>query len=152
MKSKGKVSGKALHARLEAHPEWMARVERILDLVENTERNVFRAVDAEECAIQEIMALGQEVLQDWAKRLAAEANVARTGETRGKKTALLAQQPWRNRSSGNLPSRLPRSSAAALFRFGGDSLSRLFPAAATSHRGFCGGYSLCGDIGKAPGT
>jgi hypothetical protein len=36
MKSKGKVSGKVLRAPLEAHPGLMARVERILDLVENT--------------------------------------------------------------------------------------------------------------------
>ena len=117
MKAKGKVkvSGKALQARLEAHPELMLRVERILDLTENAGGNVFRAADAEERAIQEIMALGQEVLQDWAKRLAEKENVARAGGICGKKKALLVQQPWQSRSSGGLSSRPSRSSAAALF-------------------------------------
>jgi hypothetical protein len=53
-------------------------------LAENREGNVFRAANAEERAIQEIRALEQEVLQDWARRLAEKANVAHAGKIRGK--------------------------------------------------------------------
>jgi hypothetical protein len=64
MEAKRKVSGASLLARPEAPPELKARVERILDLAENTERDVFRAADAEERAIGEVNALKREVLQD----------------------------------------------------------------------------------------
>jgi undecaprenyl pyrophosphate synthase len=74
MKANREGSGKALMARLEAHPELMARVKRILDWAEDTGGEVFRAAEAEERAIREIKALGQEVLMDWAKRLAEETS------------------------------------------------------------------------------
>jgi hypothetical protein len=87
MKAKREGSGKTWESRLESHPELLSRVERILDLVENTSGEVRRAAEAEECAIREIKALGQEVLQDWARGLAEEtANQAvREGGVRAKK-------------------------------------------------------------------
>jgi hypothetical protein len=62
-------------------------MERILDLAENTGGEVFRAAEAEARAIREIKALGQEVLQDWAKVLVEETSkqAAEAGEIRYKK-------------------------------------------------------------------
>jgi hypothetical protein len=85
MKGTGLKSGQALLARLEAHPELLVRVERLLDLSENKGGDVLRAADAEGRTIREIRALGQEVLQTWAKRLAEETDHARAGEIRDKK-------------------------------------------------------------------
>jgi hypothetical protein len=91
MKANREESGQAFLARLEAHPELKARMERILDLAENAERDVFRASEAEERTIREINALGREVLQDWAWGLAEETSQARAGEIRDKKKTPLAQ-------------------------------------------------------------
>jgi hypothetical protein len=85
-------------ARLEAHLELKARMERILDLAENRGGDVFRAAEAEERAICEIRALGQEVLQDWAKRQveetskqAVEAGGIRAKKNRSTGTAVLGK-------------------------------------------------------------
>jgi hypothetical protein len=76
-----------LLTRLAAHPEWLVRVERLLDFTENTGGDVLRAAEAEDRAIRKIKALGQEVLQDWARRLAEERadQAARAGGIRSKK-------------------------------------------------------------------
>jgi hypothetical protein len=60
--------------RLERHPTVKARVERMLDLIENVGGDLKRADDAERRAIEELRAMGQELLCDWGQRLAdAEA-------------------------------------------------------------------------------
>ena len=56
--------------RLERHPEVMARVLRLLDVMENTDGDVRRADEAERRAIDELRAMGQEVLQGWGTHLA----------------------------------------------------------------------------------
>jgi hypothetical protein len=58
MKANRKGSSKVLMTRLEARPELMERVTRILDLAENRGGEVFRAAEAEERAIREIKAWG----------------------------------------------------------------------------------------------
>jgi hypothetical protein len=85
--AKREVMEKKLIERLKAHPDLMTRVERILDLAENTGGDVIRAAEAEERTIREIKALGQEVLQDWATRRVEEASkqAAGVGEIRYKK-------------------------------------------------------------------
>jgi hypothetical protein len=57
MEANREVSDKAWVMRLEAHPELLSRVERILDLVEDKEGDGFRASEVEERAIREINAL-----------------------------------------------------------------------------------------------
>lgn len=56
--------------RLERHPEVRARVLRLLDVLENTSGDIRRADEAERRAINELRAMGQEVLQGWGRALA----------------------------------------------------------------------------------
>jgi hypothetical protein len=53
--------------QLEQHPEVKARVLRLLDMVENTEGDLKRADEAGQRAIEELRALGRELLQSWAQ-------------------------------------------------------------------------------------
>lgn len=62
-----RASGEALGKRLERHPEMKARIERVLDVLENTSGDLIRADEAERRAIDELRAMGQELLQGWAK-------------------------------------------------------------------------------------
>jgi hypothetical protein len=57
----------ALIRRLERHPEVKARGLRLLDRVENTGGDLKRADEAEQRAIEELRALGQELLRGWAE-------------------------------------------------------------------------------------
>ena len=61
-----------LAARLDRHPELHARLERLLDLVENTGGDLKRADEAERRAIEELRVMGQEILRGWAQRRADE--------------------------------------------------------------------------------
>jgi hypothetical protein len=56
--------------RLERHPEVRTRVLRLLDVLENTSGDIRRADEAERRAIDELRAMGQEVLQGWGRALA----------------------------------------------------------------------------------
>lgn len=58
--------------RLERHPIVKARITKLLDLIENTGGDVRRADDAERRAIDELRAMGQELLHGWGQRLADE--------------------------------------------------------------------------------
>lgn len=58
--------------RLERHPIVKARITKLLDLLENTGGDVRRADDAERRAINELRAMGQELLHGWGQRLADE--------------------------------------------------------------------------------
>ena len=78
--------------RLERHPALKARMERMLDVVENAGGDLRRADDAERRAIEELRQMGLEVMQDWGRKTADEA--ARDFESAGgvvrevKKTSL----------------------------------------------------------------
>ena len=80
--------------RLARHPEVMTRMLRLLDVMENTDGDVRRADEAERRAIDELRAMGQEVLQGWGAHLAqkesqtlqANGGVVRQGK---KKTPLV---------------------------------------------------------------
>lgn len=56
----------SLEERLRKHPALRARLEAILDLVEDESGQFQRADDAEEFLISQLRSLGQEVLQEWA--------------------------------------------------------------------------------------
>ena len=58
------VSNNSLEERLNKHPQLKARVEALLNVVENTENYIENANVAEQKAIEEIRLLGQEVLED----------------------------------------------------------------------------------------
>lgn len=93
--------------RLERHPALKARMERMLDIVENTGGDLRRADDAERKAIEELRQMGLEVMPDCGGKTADEA--ARDLEAAGgvvrevKRTSLALHH---RRSSGgrtNLP-------------------------------------------------
>lgn len=68
MEKNGEVdtrSEEELVKRLVRHPAMKARIERVLDVLENTTGDLSRADDAERRAIDELRAMGQEVLQGW---------------------------------------------------------------------------------------
>lgn len=80
--------------RLEGHPIVKARLMKLLDLMENTGGDLRRADDAERRAIDELRAMGQEVLQDWGQRLAdkeAQRMARHAGVVRQVKKTSLAQ-------------------------------------------------------------
>jgi hypothetical protein len=80
--------------RLERHPIVKARITKLLDLIENADGDVRRADDAERRAIDELRAMGQELLHGWGQRLADEEaqRVAKdTGFVRQVKKTPLAQ-------------------------------------------------------------
>jgi len=58
--------------RLERHPELKERMERLLDVVENTGGDVKLADEAERRAIEELRVMGQQVMQGWGQRLATQ--------------------------------------------------------------------------------
>ncbi|MFH1869474.1 MAG: hypothetical protein ABIK82_09480 [Pseudomonadota bacterium] len=58
--------------RLERHPIVKARITKLLDLIENAGGDLRRADDAERRAIDELRAMGQELLHGWGQRLADE--------------------------------------------------------------------------------
>jgi hypothetical protein len=58
--------------RLERHPVVKSRMMRLLDLIENTDGDLRRADDAERRAIDELRAMGQELLRGWGQHLADE--------------------------------------------------------------------------------
>jgi hypothetical protein len=62
-----------LAERLERHPALKARMERMLDVVENASGDLRRADDAERRAIEELRQMGLEVMQDWGRKTADEA-------------------------------------------------------------------------------
>ena len=55
-----------LEERLRKHPALRARLEVLLDMVEDESGQFERADDAEEFLISQLRSLGQEVLQEWA--------------------------------------------------------------------------------------
>jgi len=67
----GKIVGgerESVAERLERHPELKARMERLLDVVENTSGDVRLADEAERRAIEELRQMGQEVMQGWGRK------------------------------------------------------------------------------------
>ena len=88
IKEKNEANSAQVAQRLERHPEVMARMQRLLDVMENTDGDVRRADEAERRAIDELCAMGQEALQGWginlaqkeAQTLQASGGVVRQGK------------------------------------------------------------------------
>jgi hypothetical protein len=66
------ISSQDVARRLDRHPIMKARMIRVLDMLENTNGDLKRADEAEQRAIDEMRAMGQELLQGWGQRLADE--------------------------------------------------------------------------------
>ena len=97
-----------LLARLNQHPQLRARIERLVDLVEDAGDDLRKADEAERRVIEEVRRLGQEVLEDWAdgqvtKRadeLDQTPGVWRDGKKNSAGTAPSATSKSPSRSSG----------------------------------------------------
>jgi hypothetical protein len=68
------VGGKreSVAKRLERHPELKARVERLLDVVEDTAGDVRLADEAERRAIEELRQMGRDVMQGWGQKASSK--------------------------------------------------------------------------------
>jgi hypothetical protein len=71
----------SLEERLRRYPVLRARVEALLDMVENETGDLERADDVEERLIEELRGMGRESLQEWASN--EQANVEQYWDERG---------------------------------------------------------------------
>ena len=75
----------SLEERLREHPQLRARIERLLDVVENTQGEVVKADEAEQRCVEELRKMGQAALQAWATGQAEQSErywSARAGVSR----------------------------------------------------------------------
>jgi hypothetical protein len=63
-----KMSGEALYAFLDAHPDVRDRIASIVSAIENSEGNLEEADAAEERLGEEMRLFGREAMQGWAER------------------------------------------------------------------------------------
>ena len=85
--------------RLERHPTLKARMERMLDVVENASGDVRRADEAERRAIEELRQMGLEVMQSWGQKTSNEAALdleVQGGVVREVKKTALDLHVWRS--------------------------------------------------------
>ena len=59
---------KNLDKRLAEHPELRAKIEDMLDTIENAKGNVIKANDAEELIIRDMRQIGRHALTGWAQK------------------------------------------------------------------------------------
>jgi len=85
------LSGEYVARRLDRHPVVKARITRMLDLIENAGGDLKRADEAEQRAIDELRAMGQELLHGWGQRLSDEE--ARQLETAGQVVRQVKKTP-----------------------------------------------------------
>jgi hypothetical protein len=79
---KGQVK-RSLEERLKDHPDLIARLEALADIVENSDGDVEKADEAERRVLEEVRLMGHQVLQGWARRQQrkkAEAAWSQEGE------------------------------------------------------------------------
>jgi hypothetical protein len=79
--SKGKVK-RSIEERLKDHPNLIARLEALADIVENSDGEVEKADEAERRVLEEVRQMGHQVLQGWARR-----------QQRKRAEAALSQEP-----------------------------------------------------------
>ena len=65
--SKGQVK-RSIEERLKDHPDLIARLEALADIVENSDGDVEKADEAERRVLEEVRLMGHQVLQGWAQR------------------------------------------------------------------------------------
>jgi uncharacterized Ntn-hydrolase superfamily protein len=64
---KGQVK-RSIEERLKDHPDLIARLEALADIVENSDGDVEKADEAERRVLEEVRQMGHQVLQGWAQR------------------------------------------------------------------------------------
>lgn len=90
-------------ARLQRHPELQAKVDALLDVVENSAGDVTKADEAEQRVFEELRLMGQQAIQAWAERkqqrITADCD-ARSDLARKQKKASLADPLRKDSDSG----------------------------------------------------
>lgn len=90
-------------ARLQRHPELQAKVDALLDIVDNASGDALKADEAEQLVFEELRLLGQQAIQAWAERKQqrVEADTdARSDLARKQKKASLAHPLRPRKDSG----------------------------------------------------
>ena len=90
-------------ARLQRYPELQAKVDALLDLVENAAGDATKADEAEQRVFEELRQMGQQAIQAWAERKQQRIETdcdARSDLARKEKKASLADPLWKDSDSG----------------------------------------------------
>ena len=88
----GLIKRPSLEERLKEYPELRAKIEAMLAIIENAGGDVAKAAEAERRIIEELRQMGNEVLQDWARRQQEKKETeynAKPGVNRKEKKPLL---------------------------------------------------------------
>lgn len=93
----------SLEELLSSHPELIQRVESLIDIIYDPRGELDRADDAEERVVGELRQLGQEIMENWAKKKEAQkvselqTNKDEKVKKHGKKSPLV-HDFWRSRA------------------------------------------------------
>ena len=143
----------SLETRLKAYPELRAKIETMLNIIENAGGDVEKAAVAEQRVIDAMRELGNDILHSWARRQhqkKEEEFQAKPGVNRKEKNALLVHAARQNRTNGDhLHPGPPGAGDSAVFGVGGGGLSGVLGRAATGDHRFWGGRSVDGRVGQA---
>jgi hypothetical protein len=90
-------------ARLQRHPELQAKVDALLDIVDNAAGDALKADEAEQLVFEELRRMGQQAIQAWAERKQQRVESdcdARSDLARKEKKASLADPLREDKDSG----------------------------------------------------
>jgi len=131
-----------LEERLKEYPELKAKIEAMLAIIENAGGDVAKAAEAERRIIEELRQMGNEVLQDWARRQQEKKETeynAKPGVNRKEKKPLLVHATGKNRNRRtDLHPRSPGAADSTLLRVCGSGMPWVFGRPAASHDRFWG--------------
>jgi hypothetical protein len=137
------IREQSLEERLKDFPKLRSRIERMLEVVENSGGDVEKASTAEEHVTEELRQMGKEVLHSWAQRQEQkkeEKYSNKRGVNRKGKKTLLVHPIWKNRNSRtSLYPRTRWSGDSTVFGISRGGLPHLLDTiAADDHRFCCG--------------
>ena len=97
---------RSLEERLSAHPQLLARIEALLNVVENSAGDIEQADLAEQRVIEEVRHIGQQALSSWAEhqhqkqvKLLRQNHPSARKHLKKNSTGTAALEPSRSRSS-----------------------------------------------------
>jgi len=133
----------SLEARLKAYPELRAKIETMLNIIENAVGDVEKAAVAEQRVIDALREFGNDILYSWARRQHQKKEAAfnaKPGVNRKEKSTLLVHAARQNRTKRNhLHPGPPGVGDSAVCGVSGGGLSGVLGRAATGHHRFWGG-------------
>lgn len=156
VKQQGKSNPGSLEQRLRAHPELKARVERLLEIVEDAGGDWQKADAAEQRVIEELRQMGQQILQGWAQgqehKQSQEVEQKPGMRRKGKKTLLVQLLRGYPDPRAGLHPRTERAVDPPLLPISRCQVPRLFAALTTRHYRFRSRCHLCPPPGEVART